>query len=321
MVFHSTQKEVVTDNHQFRVVDCGRQWGKTTLAVWEMLGCAYAQNGRSIRYYATTFDQARDIAWATLKNITRPIWAKEPNESRLELYIKTQDRGESKISLEGWESVERARGQQFDLLVLDEVSKMRNFKSGWEGALMGTLVYRNGKGLFLSTPNGFDHFYELYELGQDKHRLYKSWKFTSLDNPHLSREYLDNVRESVTPDFWGQEYLADFIRFTGLIYKEFNYTNHVHDFEFLYAQHGDYYFAIDFAVRGWTACVIALVRPDGHIYILDEYKRESDTAQNHSENIKEQLKKYNTIEKYAGYADPAGFAKNQQKGDMIWSFH
>ena len=35
---------------------------------------------------------------------------------------KTLHGGESKIALRGWENVETARGQKFDMLVLDEVS-------------------------------------------------------------------------------------------------------------------------------------------------------------------------------------------------------
>ena len=38
---HQTQAIVAQDNHDFRVVDCGRQWGKTTLAVEEMKACGY----------------------------------------------------------------------------------------------------------------------------------------------------------------------------------------------------------------------------------------------------------------------------------------
>ena len=319
MEFHQTQEIVAKSKARFRVVDCGRQWGKTTLAVWEMLACAYSKKDRRVRYYATTFDQARDIAWSLLKQISNPVWAKEPNESRLELTIKTQDGGTSQISLEGWESVERARGQQFDFLVLDEVSKMRNFKEGWEGALLGTLIFRNGTALFISTPAGFNHFHDLYQNGQKGLEGWASWRFTSFDNPFLSKDYLEGIHNDVTEDYWAQEYLADFRRFTGLIYKEFDLSNHVHYFDTPYKQHGDYYLGLDFAVRGYTACIAGVVKSDGHVYLMDEYKRSSDTAVNHAENIKSKLEKYNTLDSFNGYADPAGFAKNQQKGDMLWS--
>lgn len=319
MKFHQTQSEVVKSRTRFRVVDCGRQWGKTTLAVWEMFACAYAKKDRRVAYFATTFEQARNIAWELLKSISKTVWASTPNESRLELTIKTQDGGTSKIFLDGFVSIETRRGEQFDFVVLDEVAKMRNFREGWEGVLQGTLAFRNGTALFISTPAGFNHFHDLYERGQSGDPNWKSWRFTSYDNPYLSKDYLAMIQGQVTPDFWAQEYLADFRRFTGLVYQEFDMERHVHFFEHSLNQHGDYYFGQDFAVRGWTAMVDGWVRPDGHVYILDVYKKESLPAKTHAESEKEMLKSYADLDKYVGYADPAGFAKNQQSGQMIWS--
>lgn len=319
MQFHPTQSIVAKDDTQFRVVNCGRQWGKTELAIWEMFACAVAKRGRRVGYFATTHAQARDIAWKRLKEISEPAWAKDPNETLLELWVNTADGGVSEISLKSWEAVEKSRGTQFDLLVLDEVSKMRNFQEGWDGALVGTLAFRRGKALFVSTPYGFNHFHKLYELGQGQNPLYKSWRFTSFDNPHLPHDYLHGIEQTVTTDFWSQEYLADFRRFTGLIYQEFDINTHVHEFEHTFNEHGEYTFGLDFAVRGYTACLPSITKENGETYHLDEYKERGLTAQQHIEAIIKMLTKYAPLEKWIGYADPAGFAKNQQKGEMLWA--
>lgn len=317
MHFHETQALVAKDNTRFRVVDCGRQWGKTTLACWEMFGCAVSHKDRRVGYFATTFGQARDIAWKYLKEITAPVWAKDPNESRLELFVRTQDGGVSEITLKGWESVETNRGTQFDLVVLDEVSKMRNFKDGWDGVLLGTLAFRRGKALFISTPYGFNHFHDLYQLGQSGNPDWSSYRFTSFDNPHLPTDYLATIESTVTKDFWAQEYLADFRRFTGLIYQEFDINSHVH--EFTLPNSIEPIFGLDFAVRGFTASLPVFISSDDHIYITDNYKVEAMTATVHAEAIRAMLTRYKPLEAYTGYADPAGFAKNQQRGEMLWS--
>lgn len=317
MHFHPTQAQVASDDTRFRIVDCGRQWGKTTLACWEMFGCAVSHKDRRIGYFATTFGQARDIAWKYLKEITAPVWAKEPNESRLELFVKTQDGGISEIVLKGWESVETNRGTQFDLIVLDEVSKMRNFKDGWEGVLLGTLAFRQGKALLISTPYGFNHFHDLYQLGQGNNPSYKSWRFTSFDNPYLPVDYLHTIESTVTKDFWAQEYLADFRRFTGLIYQEFDINTHVHEFDLPTTTEN--LFGLDFAVRGSTASLPVFIDTANDIWIPDNYKVQSETAQTHSEAIRAMLTRYRPLNQYTGYADPAGFAKNQQKGEMMWA--
>jgi len=219
MKLHPPQSEVAIDNHDYRVVCCGRQWGKTTLAVLEMIAYAFAKGGREIAYFATTYDQARNIAWTILKDATRNAWAKPPNESRLELHISTQDEGESRITLRGFENVETARGQQFDFLVIDEVAQMRNWKYIWNAVLEPTLAFRHGKALFISTPLGFNHFYDLYNLGQTDNPIYKSWRFTSYDNPYLDPKRIEQAKKTSTEDYFAQEYMADFRKATGLAHK------------------------------------------------------------------------------------------------------
>jgi hypothetical protein len=208
-------------------VNCGRQWGKTTLAVYEMIALAYSGAGKEIAYFATTFDQARNIAWRILKDASRAVWNREPNESRLELFIRTKDDGESRITLRGFENVETARGQQFDFLVIDEVAQMRNWQYAWQAILEPTLAFRKGKALFISTPAGFNHFKDMYDLGQSESSTWKSWTFRSEDNPYLPKERIDRARAECTPDYFAQEYEADFTRATGLAIKMWSRQNNL----------------------------------------------------------------------------------------------
>ena len=222
MIFHPSQAIVASDTHDYRVVNCGRQWGKTTLAVFEMVACAYSKSGMEIAYFATTYDQARNIAWRMLKDASMSIWTKPPNESRLELFIKTIDKGESRITLRGFENVETARGQQFDLLVIDEVAQMKKWDYAWQAILEPTLAFRQGKALFISTPVGFNHFKEMYDKGQKESEVWKSWRFKSEKNPYLPKSRIERAREQNTPDYFAQEYEADFTRATGLALKMFS---------------------------------------------------------------------------------------------------
>lgn len=234
ITFHPAQSEIAKDNHRFRVLSCGRRFGKTTLAVWEMVGVALAKPGRNIAYISPTYQQSRDIAWAELKRIASPI-AANINESRLEIEIKTKESDTpipegypttSKIMLRGWESVETMRGQKFDFLVIDEVASMRNFFMGWDEVLSPTLVDNKGSAMFISTPKGFNHFYDLYNM-EAKNPDYKSFHFTTYGNPHLPIEEIERERLSKTEDVFAQEYLADFRKTEGLVYKEFDRKLHV----------------------------------------------------------------------------------------------
>lgn len=223
------QKTVAVDTHRFRVLNCGRRAGKTVLACEEILGVALAKKDRRISYFAPTREDARDIMWSMLIKRCEPITTYK-NDSRLEIKVKTQDGGESMIVLYGWESVQergKGRGLSNDFIVLDEVSSMRNFWVGWNEVLSPTLIDRKGSALFISTPKGFNHFYDLYNF-QEKDDNYKSFHFTSYDNPHIPKEEIEREKKSKPEDIFAQEYMADFRKSTGLVYKEFDRSKHVY---------------------------------------------------------------------------------------------
>lgn len=225
MNLHPSQSQIAKDTHRFRVVNCGRRFGKTVLAVLEMIALASGKEKGSVAYIAPTYQQARDIAWTQLKELAQPV-IKQVNESRLEVVIINKYGKTSKIALRGWESVETLRGQAFDFLVLDEVSSYRNFWVNWQEVLRPTLTDRRGQCLFISTPKGFNHFYDLFNL-QIKDNDYKSFQFTSYDNPFIPKEEIDKAKQELTEDRFAQEYMADFRKTEGLVYKEFDRGRHI----------------------------------------------------------------------------------------------
>ena len=79
------QAQIALDPHRFRVICCGRRFGKTTLAIDQMKGRACIPNSK-IAYVAPTYQQARDIAWTQLKADCVNA-AKNINESRLEIEL------------------------------------------------------------------------------------------------------------------------------------------------------------------------------------------------------------------------------------------
>jgi hypothetical protein len=222
-----TQKIVLKDNHRFRVLRCGRRWGKTTLAAKEIKGMAVNREVR-IAYIAPTIQQARDIMWEMLLKELRPAIIKAVESPSREMVVRTVNGGKSLIQLRGWEAIETLRGQAFDFLILDEVAQMKNFWSNWEEVLVPTLTDRKGQVLFASTPKGFNHFYELANK-ELTDKEFKSFHFTSYDNPYLPLDELEARKQSLPPERFAQEYLASFQKTQGLVYKEFNRETHLYD--------------------------------------------------------------------------------------------
>ena len=279
IVLHPKQSEIVKDRHRFRVVCAGRRGGKTELAVNEMAGKAYSKKGRNIAYIAPTLQQARDIAWVQLVSVCAPITVKKLESPTHTLTVQTMDGGKSTISLRGWESIETMRGQAFDMLVIDEIASMKNWENNWNEILRPTLTDREGECLFISTPKGFNHFYDLYNLANDKVKgvEYASFHFTSYDNPYLKKEELEKARAELTEDQFAQEYLADFRKQEGLVYKEFDRTRHL--FEFMPEKEPEERIAgVDFGFTNPTAVIHVNVL-DGCYYVVKEWYKTGRTEE------------------------------------------
>lgn len=218
-----SQAKIAIDPHRFRVLCCGRRWGKTTLAIDQMKACAASKRNRRIVYVAPTNQQARDIAWEQLREECRDA-SEYINEARLEIRLVNG----STFFLKGWEAIETLRGQKFDLIVLDEVAMMKNFWSKWQEIIRPTLTDSKGEGIFISTPKGFNHFYDLFNLeGTDSD--FKSFHFNTFDNPHIPKDEIEKAQKELTEDRFAQEYLADFRKTEGLVYKEFSRERHIFD--------------------------------------------------------------------------------------------
>jgi hypothetical protein len=270
--------------------------------VLEMVACAYAHKDREIAYFATTYDQARNIAWAMLKDFSRSIWSKSPNESRLELLVRTQDGGESRINLRGFENIETARGQQFDFLVIDEVAFLRNWLYAWNAILEPTLAFRKGKALFISTPTGFNFFKDMFDKGQVENPIWKSWRFTSYDNPFLPKERIAQAKITSTEDYFAQEYMADWRKATGLAFKLFDRTIHVIE-PFDIPREWQRGRGFDYGSNDPTASIRIAIDHDDNWFVERCYKNRSQVIQDHAHIIQAQDYGFGFI---PIYGDPSG---------------
>lgn len=278
------QKQIAIDRHRFRVVNCGRRFGKTTLAILEMVAKAISKPNLKIAYVAPTYQQARDIAWQEIKKITQPI-AKNVNESRLEVELITTQGGVSSLVLRGWESIETLRGQKFDFIVIDEIASMRNWWVNWQEIIRPTLTDTKGHGLFISTPKGFNHWYDIFNL-ESKDEDYKSFHFTSYDNPFLPEEELNKARKELTEDRFAQEYLADFRKTEGLVYKEFSRMKHLFgDEELKQLRSVEIIAGIDFGFTNPTAVITIKKDYDNTYWVTDEWYKRNKTDQEVAEYV------------------------------------
>lgn len=305
VLLHPKQALIAEDTHRFRVINCGRRFGKTVLAVEEIKGMALFKESKIV-YIAPTIQQARDIAWQQIKEELRPITKQAKEAPSLEIEVYNKLGTTSHIALRGWEAIETLRGQSFDFMVIDEVASMRNFFLNWQEVLRPTLTDRKGQAMFISTPKGFNHFYDLYNL-ETKDSDYKSFHFSSYDNPFIPSEEIDKAKIELTEDRFSQEYMADFRKTDGLVYKEFIREKHL--YEKLPDKTLEKIGGVDF---GYTNPAAVLdIRTNGEEYWIERewYQRERTDAQ-----IAEVVKAMNFDSVYPDPESPAAIKELRERG-------
>ena len=272
MLLHPAQKLVVKNKARFKVLVAGRRFGKTVLATEIMVFTAVSKKDARVVYIAPTFQSARDIAFEQLRRRILKI-THQINETRLEIEVCNKFKGISKIFLRSWDSVETLRGQAFDLIILDEVAQFDHFWTGWQEVLRPTLTDKKGKVLFISTPLGFNHLYDLNNT-ELTDKDFKSFHFTSWDNPHLDREELERAKETLPKDRYLQEYEASFQKTQGLAIPEFSREKHL--YEVLSAGAGDKIAGIDFGYVN-PAAIMEIYWNGEKLWVDDEWYKTSRT--------------------------------------------
>ena len=270
MILHQTQNEVAADTHRFRVLRMGRRWGKTTLMSEEIKAMVLSKPNARVAYVACNYQQSRDIGWELFKKEYRGM-IDNVNEARLEM--RTKNGGI--IVLRGWESIENLRGQAFDFLCIDEVAMMSKFWVGWQEVLRPTLTDTKGEALFASTPKGYNHFYDLCNL-ELTDPTFKSFHFSSYDNPHIPKEEIDAAKETLPEERFSQEYLAEFQKTTGLVYKGFSRTLHTYEDDSLPSTKCRRVAGVDFGFRN-PAAVLEILYDGERVWVKDEWYKSGKT--------------------------------------------
>lgn len=269
------QQEVWEDPTRFKIVAAGRRTGKSRLAAWMLIVNALQANKGHVFYVAPTQGQARDIMWQTLLELGHPVISGSHINN---LQIKLVNG--ATISLKGADRPETMRGVSLKFLVLDEYADMK--PDVFEQILRPALTDQKGCAMFIGTPMGRNHFYELYKYGElDSDETYKTWHFTSYDNPLLDAEEINIAKRSMSSYAFRQEFMASFEARGSEMFKEdwVNFSEHE-------PEGGDYYIAVDLAgfeevnkkrtkntKLDETAIAVVKVSPDGWYVVNIIYGR------------------------------------------------
>jgi len=236
--FTPWQQQVWDAPERFKVVAAGRRCGKSYLAAWSLMIHALTSDNTTswVFYVAPTQGQARQIMWKTLLEIGHKFINKAHiNNLDIELI-----NGKT-IGLRGADRPDTMRGVSLDFLVLDEYADIK--QEVWEEILRPALADKEGPALFIGTPKGRNHFYDLYKSAEldPEYSEYSAFHFTSYDNPFLKDSEIEAAKRSMSSHAFRQEFMASFEAKGSQMFNEewIEYGNR--------PENGDYFIACDLA--------------------------------------------------------------------------
>ena len=198
------------------IVVCHRRAGKTVMAINHLLRDAIMTDKPNPRfaYIAPTYRQAKAVAWDYLKQFSSAIPMVRFNETELRCDLPNGAR----IQLLGSEQPDSLRGIYLDGVFLDEYSQI--LPSLFPEVIRPALSDRKGYCIMAGTPQGMNHFYELYEMALESDDWHTAI-FKASETGILDDEELDSAKKSMSEDQYNQEYECSWVaNVPGAIYAK-----------------------------------------------------------------------------------------------------
>ena len=255
---HINQNEIIENRNRFNVVRCGRRFGKSYLAFALALEQMLSVPNSRILYTAPTYSDLRK-RYRDAKAMFLQLGA-----TSIEGQIKLNN---SYLEFSGvWRS-ESIRGNAYHRVICDEWAYATNGEEAWQDVIRPTLADFEGDAYFFSTPSGRNHFYDLDKM-EDTFSTWKSFHFSSYDNPHIKKSEIDSAREQLPSLVFAQEYLAEYVsRDSAKVKREWLKIDNSKICR-------DYYIGVDLAISqretaDYTAIVVVGITENDEIVVVD----------------------------------------------------
>lgn len=207
---HDAQLAIAKSDARFKVVCCGRRFGKTMLGVVVCLRAAL--KGGRVWWVAPTYQQALE-GWRYLVRLTNQI-----PQARTRVSDHTVMLGRGSIQIKTADNPDNLRGSGLDGAVLDEAASMK--PEVFDLIIRPALADKQGWAMFPSTPQHFNWFYDLFERGQSADFPdWQSWQHPTWHNPYIAESEIDAARRDMTDEDFEQEFGASFTAVGGAIFR------------------------------------------------------------------------------------------------------
>ncbi len=209
---HDAQLKIHNSQARFRIVSCGRRFGKTLMAANEIVKFAWENPTVTTWWVAPVYPQAT-IGFKAIRRVFKDA-IRELNATKLTITLKNG----AVIEFKSAERPDNLRGEGLGFLVIDEASLVQ--REAWIEALRPALSDNKGRLIAIGTPKGKNWFFELWTRGQDPSQTdYESWKMSTAENPYIDPEEIDELRRTLPERVYKQEVEAEFLEGGGGVFR------------------------------------------------------------------------------------------------------
>lgn len=216
---------------RFMAIRCGRRWGKSTYGeTW--LGDG-ATKGKFCGVFAPDYKKLTEIYY-DLSQMLAPIIPGRGGANKTEGVIRTRTGG--RIDFWTLENESAGRSRKYHRVFIDEGAFTKpNMMDVWKRAIKPTLLDYGGWAKVASNTNGVDPENFLYAICNDPQHGFIEAHAPSISNPliplrmdgesaedHMARRVaeFESIRAREHPLVFKQEYLAEFVDWSGVAFFE-----------------------------------------------------------------------------------------------------
>lgn len=267
----------------------GRQSGKTYFATNHSWLSAVIEQGRYFVVFKT-YKQAHEVVWRQYVPLIPKELVYKTNEADLLIelnYIENSEitlpNGETRlvnhdkskprstIQLLGSDQADSHRGFRANGIIFDEYADQD--PDNWKAVYEPMFTTTDGWAIFLGTPRGYNHFYDMVQDAQEQDDWFFQ-KATWRDSPYVKPEAIARAKREAerkgTLSTFMQEYELEFRSVQGAVFPTFDRDVHVVDPQDVPPlAELSFYIGIDFGYHT-TAAIFVGIDKDQTWYVFDE---------------------------------------------------
>ena len=318
---HRGQLKVFNEKKQFKLLVCGRRWGKSRLLLTSAIHAALAFNQKIdpasppiVLIAMPTLKQARAIHWKPLYALLRDApFVEEISKSDFRIILKGN---KPDIILRGCndDGGDNLRGLKIYAACLDEFQDIKPVV--WEEVIYPALAdTKNSSALICATPKGKTHPLYKFHTEAKGNKDWGYYHFVTKDNPFIPKLFLKKAQISLPPKVFRQEMEASFEDFEGQIFDQLADRHYFSEVP----SNLTYYLGADWGDQHPALVVIGLTKDYSKFYIVDGWYNQINqpvVLDDFLKKMSDFCKQYNIYRSYLPDDRPASVIAARKTGKI-----